>query len=133
MEDLQALRRVFTVPALAPVLAHLTIKPKIKIREKWYKKWVSRPYIDKMGSNCTESMAVSLSKNKVSYEVMEKAFATCSPEEFDTWLKKKGVKQKKQRSKIQDHFLLKYSNVIFITICTYLLCVCLCLYRSIEP
>ena len=111
MEDIQALKQIFTVPALAPVLAHLTIRTKVKIHEKWFKKWVSKPYIDKMGRNCSESMAVSLSKNEVSYELMEKVFLSynTNPEEYDKWLKEKGVKLKKWRSNIQNHFLIKYS------------------------
>ena len=121
MEDIQAMRRVFTTTALTPILKNLTIKTKEEIWKKWYKKWnarrISQPYIANMGNYCSESLAVCLHNKGITYGQLQAAFVTHNSEEYDKWMKGVGVRLKKWRNNIQNHFIetFKYSYLCLIS------------------
>ena len=110
---------VFTTTALTPILKNLTIKTKEEIWKKWYKKWnarrISQPYIANMGNYCSESLAVCLHNKGITYGQLQAAFVTHNSEEYDKWMKGVGVRLKKWRNNIQNHFI---SIAIFLLIRT---------------
>ena len=78
MEDIQAMKQIFTTTALMPILKNLTIKTKKEIWKKWSKKWkarlLSQPYIDEMGKYCCQSLAVCLHNKGITYDQLQAAF-----------------------------------------------------------
>ena len=108
MEDIQALKQVFTTTVLTSILKNLTIKTKEEIWKKWYKKWyprcISQPYIDKMGNYCSQSLAMCLHNKGITYDQLQTAAVAYSSEEYDKWMKGEGIRLKKWRDNIQNHF-----------------------------
>ena len=109
MKDLQNLKRVFTTVTLSPILTNLTLRSKAEVWKKWYKKWrerlISQPYIIKMGSFCSVKMAVCLHDQGITYDQLCAAFALSnSEEEFDQWMQSAGVRLKRWRDNIENHF-----------------------------
>ena len=108
MEDIQALKQVFTTTSLTPILKKLTIKTKEEIWKKWYEKWyarlISQPYIAKMGKYCSQSLAMCLHNKGITYDQLRAACVAYNSEECDMWMKGEGIKLKKWRNNIQDHF-----------------------------
>lgn len=100
---------MFTTSTLRPILTNLTLRSKGEVWDKWFKKWterlISQPYIAKMGNYCTVNMAVCLHDRGITYDQLREAFATSnSEEEFDKWMQSAGVRRKKWRNNIEEHF-----------------------------
>ena len=100
MEDIQAMKQVFTTTALTPILKNLTIKTKEEIWKKWYKKW----YVRRMGNYCSQSLAMCLHNKGITYDQLQAASVAYSSEEYDKWMKREGIRLKKWRDNIQNHF-----------------------------
>ena len=105
MEDIQAMKQVFTTTTLTPILKNLTIKTKEEIWKKWYEKWYARhiSQLDEMGHYCSECLPMCLNK-EITYDQLKAAAVAYSPEEYDKWMKGKGIWLKKCRDNIQNHF-----------------------------
>ena len=109
MKDLQNLKRVFTTTTLSPILTNLTLRSKAEVWEKWYKLWteclISQPYIAELGNFCSVKMAVCLHDQGITYDQLCAAFIISnSEEEFDEWMQSAGVRLKKWRNNIINHF-----------------------------
>ena len=108
MEDVRAMKKVFTTATLTPILTNLTLRTKESIEKVWSEKRndrsISQQYIAKMGKRCSEKLAICLHEKSVTYDQLHEAFQAYSAMEFDDWLKKSGVRLKKWRNNIQIHF-----------------------------
>ena len=104
MQDIQALKQVFTTTPLTLILKNLTIKTKEEIWKEWYEKWSVQLYIVKMGEYCSQSLAVCLHNKGITYDQLKAACVAYNSEECDRWMKEVGIRLKKWRDNIQDHF-----------------------------
>ena len=100
---------MFTTTTLKPILTNLTIRSKGEVWNKWYKLWrvrlISQSYIAKMGHYCTVKMAVCLHDQGITYDQLCAAFVISnSEEEFDEWMQSAGVRLKRWRNNIEEHF-----------------------------
>ena len=87
MEDVRAMKKVFTSVTFTPILANLTLQTKESIEEAWSEKRkdrsISQQYIAKMGKRCSEKLAICLHEKGVSYDRLHEAFQSCNSTEFD--------------------------------------------------
>ena len=98
MEDVRAMKKVFTTTTLKPILTNLTMRMKEAIEKNWIGKCndrlISQQYIAKMGKKCSEKLAFCLHEKGVTYNQLHEAFLTYSIKHFDEWMKKVGVRLK---------------------------------------
>ena len=109
MADVQNMRQIFTTTMLRLILTNLTVRTGQEIWKDSIKRWndhhVSQPYIAKMGKLCSTKLAISLHEKGITYNQLCAAFVMSSSEqEFDKWLKDTGVRLKKWRDNIRNHF-----------------------------
>ena len=109
MADVRAMKDVFTLSSLAPLLDKLTLRNKSEVHETWSCKnndrMISQQLIGRMGKDCTKKMAIRLHENGISYDHLRQGFQNHSSEQdFDKWLHDAGIRLKNWRKRLYHHF-----------------------------
>ena len=109
MEDVKAMKRVFTTETLKPILSQLTIHHSSKILARWQQKrkeWIgAQQFVVHFGKDCSKTMALRLNERNITYQGLESMFDSCdSHESFDDLLKQAGINRKAWRGKIWQYF-----------------------------
>jgi len=113
LEDVKAMKRIFTTtflkPFLSPLLTHLTIRNKAEIVAEWKIKYQNLATLKEyavLGQYCTLAMAKCLKRLNISYKTLQTAFEEHYNDRkaFNTHLYDKGITRKVWQGKIWDHF-----------------------------
>ena len=108
MADVWNIKHIFMTTMLRPILTNLMVRTKEETWKNSSKRWsdrrISQPYIVKMGKMCSIRLALCLHEKGITYDQLCAVFVISSSEEFDKWLKEAGVRLKKWRDNIKNHF-----------------------------
>ena len=108
MADVQNMKQIFTTTMLRPILTNLTVRTGEEMWKNSSKRWndrrISQAYIAKMGKLCSPKLAICLHEKGITYDQLCAAFLRFSSKEFEKWLKENGVRLKKWRDNIRNHF-----------------------------
>ena len=108
MADVQNMKQIFMTAMLRPVLTNLTVRTKEEMWKNSSKRWsdrrISQPYIEKMGKLCSVKLALCLNRKEITYDQLCAVSVISSSEEFDEWLEEAGIRRKKWRDNIRNHF-----------------------------
>ena len=110
LEDVRAMKRIFSSDLLHPLLSNLTIQSKSNIVAYWqrlhHERIVSQQFIIHLWRAYTKMMAKRLNEHGITYEMLKSTFEdNCDDRQaFDSQLHEAGVKRKAWRDKIWDHF-----------------------------
>jgi len=117
MEDVKAMKAVFSSNLMKTVLSQLTIRSHAQIVAYWQeriKEWLgAQQFVTHMGRDCTQTMAVRLNKWDLTYDRLRETFDKCKTDEasFHHHLLEAGVSRRAWQSKIWLHFSKKQSLV----------------------
>ena len=109
MADVRAMKDIFTLSSLAPLLNKLTLRNRSEVHETWSSKnndrMISQQLIGRMGKDCTKKMAIRLYENGINYDHLRQGFQNCSLEQkFDKWLQDAVIRLKNWRNRLHHHF-----------------------------
>ena len=109
LADLRAMKDMFTLSSLAPLLDKLTLRNISEVHKTWSSKnnnrMISQQLIRRMGMDCIKKMAIRLYESEISYDHLCQGFQNCfSEQEFDKWLQDTGIRLKNWRNRLHHHF-----------------------------
>ena len=109
LEDVKAMRQIFTTDTMNPVLSQLTIRNSRQITDQWQAKrneWVAaQQFVVHFGRDCSKTMAIRLKEWNITYDELKSFFSEYNTSEaFDDQLRQRGIHRKAWRNKIWLHF-----------------------------
>ena len=109
LEDVKAMRQIFTTDTMNPVLSQLTIRNGCQITDQWQAKWnewvAAQQFVVHFGRGCTKTMAIRLKEWNITYDELKSFFSEYNTSEaFDDQLCQRGIHRKAWRNKIWLHF-----------------------------
>jgi len=115
MEDVKAMKAVFTSDLMRDVLHNLSIRSHARMVAYWQQKsreWLNaQQFVTHLGRDCTRTMAVRLNERGLLYDDLKRIFDRSTDEtSFHSHLVEAGVARKPWRSKLWLHFSKKQSS-----------------------
>ena len=110
MEDVKAMKAVFTGDLMKDMLSQLSVQPHGQIVAYWQQKskeWLStQQFMTHMGRDCMRTMAVHFNEWGITYDDLRDTFEKCKTDEtvFHSHLLKAGVARRPWRNKLWQHF-----------------------------
>ena len=120
MEDVKAMRAVFTSDLMKDVLSKLSVQFHDQIIAYWHQKskeWLSaQQFVTHMGRDCTQTMAMHLNKWGITYDDLRDIFEKCKTDEtvFHSHLLEAGAARRPWQNKLWQHFLKKIFFIVSI-------------------